>query len=570
MPNAKSNGRQRPPGRIQVLPIEKLVPTPDNRRKAISDASVRSLAQSIKKDGLLQPLVVRVHPSLNDRWEIRAGERRWRAAKLAGLTALPVIVRKLDNETALAVTIVENLQRKDLHPLEEAETIQLAFDREYDVKSIAAKLGKSAAYIARRASLTRIAPIWKSEIRKPNSEASRLSAAHLELIARLPESTQTMLADDGFFAVFGRGFPTVEELRRVIDQDLHSLVAMPWDVDDETLDPKAGSCLNCPKRSSKEPMLFPEADSSSNGKASKNDRCLDPQCFDGKQLAHVERCENRLRADHPGLRLVQLGVGTLSPAVQHALGDRIERMYAAKMVKSSHPQAVPVIQVDGPKAGKLVFLDLGESEGTGQNGRHGRPRDANGTVVPMTLAERRERLAKRRAAMAVKKVESFLRELTPEKSREIVSPWTQRRNNKAKGTVVFDATALLSVFGTTRRADFIDEGEAWKAYDSLRETEPIDHAAAALLAVAEVWIKRLAMQNNEHALQQAIDAKRMCEILGLDFAAMEEEAKVAIPQPKSWEGLRDVSSFEATEGNDSPDLKPPWKEDDEVSAALSR
>lgn len=521
-------------GRIQLLPVGKLVSTPDNRRKAISDASVRSLAQSIKKDGLLQPIVVRVHPTLPDRWEIRAGERRWRAAKLAGLATIPVIVRRLDNETALAVTIAENLQRKDLHPLEEAETIQLAFDREYDVKAIAAKLGKSVAYVARRASLTRLAKAWKAEIRKPDSDASRLSPAHLELIARLPEPTQEALADDNFVGVFGRGFPTVNELRRIIDKDLRSLAAMPWAIDDEVLDPTAGSCRDCGKRSSKQPMLFPEVDCSSNGKVTKNDRCLDPQCFDRKQLAHVQRCECELRAEHPTLRLVQLGVGTLNAAVRDAFTGRVERVYSPKFVKAGNPRAVVAMQVDGPKAGKLVYIDAGEAVVADGNGRSGRQRDENGKAVPMTPAERRARLQKRRAAFVVNKVQTILRELTPEKAREIVAPWTQRRNNRAKGAVVFDSAALLASFGTMRRADYVHDSEAWKAYDALREAPPQELAAASLLAVAEVWVKRLTMPNNEHAPIQALDAKRMCEILGVEFAVLEAEAKTAIPHPKAW------------------------------------
>ena len=225
MRNVKVKERPRARGRIQMLPADKLAPTPDNRRKAITDASVRSLAHSITKNGLLQPLVVRDHSTQPDRWEIRAGERRWRAAKLAGLTAVPVVVRKLDNETALAVTIAENVQRQDLHPLEEAEALRLALDREYDLKAIAARLGRSVQYVAPRASLTKLPRVWKTEIRKPNSEAGRLTATHLELIARLPESTQVALAGKDFSTVFAGGFPTVDELREIIDRDLHSLSA---------------------------------------------------------------------------------------------------------------------------------------------------------------------------------------------------------------------------------------------------------------------------------------------------------------------------------------------------------
>jgi hypothetical protein len=469
----------------------------------------------------------------------RAGERRWRAAKLAGLKEVTVVVRKLDNEQALAVTIAEDLLRKDLHPLEEAEAIQLAFDREYDLKAIASRLGKSVGYLARRASLTKLSKAWRAEVMKPNSEANRLSAAHLELIARLPEATQNALADGEAWPVFGRGFPTVDELRRVIDGALRSLGAMPWDPGDETLDPKAGSCTNCPKRSSQTPMLFPEEDSAKNGKAARDDRCLDPGCFDRKHVALVQRCETKHRGAHPNLRLVEIGVGTMSPTIQQAFGDRIERLYAPKLVKAGTPNGVPVMQVDGPKAGKLVFIDMGESVSTNGNGRSQRPRGTDGKVVPLTMAERRARLQKRRDAFVVKHVHEFLRNLTPENALEIVSPKTQRRINREAGVTVFDPVALLTAFGSTKRADYLDGGDAWKEYDALRESEPNHEAAAALLAVVQVWIKRLNIQGGNTVTAQAADARRMCQILDLDFAAIEAEAIKAIPQPKSWPACRE-------------------------------
>ncbi|GFO80599.1 MAG: hypothetical protein A49_02260 [Methyloceanibacter sp.] len=539
MPKAKHKSKPAVVPQMETVAIDKLVPTPDNRRKPISDASVRSLAQSIKHDGLLQPIVVRPHPTLADRFEIRAGERRWRAAKLAGLNEIPVVVRKLDNEQALAVTIAENLLRKDLHPLEEAEAIQLAFEREYDLKAIASRMGKNVAYLARRTSLTRLSKVWRAEIMKPNTDASRMSPAHLELIARLPESTQNALAEGDFWQVFGRGFPTIDELRRIIDGNLRSLGAMPWDPGDEVLDPKAGSCTACPKRSSKQPMLFPEADRGRNGKAVHDDRCLDPHCFDHKHVAHVNGCESQLRAKHPNLRLVQIGVGSSSPAIEEAFGDRVQRLYAPKIVKAANSNAVPVMQIDGPKAGKLVYVDLGESVTESRNGRSPRPRDLNGNVVPMTLTERRARLQKRRNAFAVKHLKEFLDKLTPEQAAEIVSPWTRRRNNRRAGTTVFDSAALMTAFGSTKRADYVDEGAAWKEYDSLRDADPIQQAAAALLSVVQVWIRRLNIQTSHNVAAQASDARRMCEILGLDFAAIEADARRAIPDPKSWANLRD-------------------------------
>jgi hypothetical protein len=120
---------------------------------------------------------------------------------------------------------------------------------------------------------------------------------------------------------------------------------------------------------------------------------------------------------------------------------------------------------------------------------------------------------------------------------EIVSPWTQRGINREAGATVFIPVAMLTAFGSTKRADYVDGGEAWKEYDSLRESELNHEAAAALIAVVQVWIKRLNIQGGHTVTAQAADACRMCQILGPDLAAIEAEAVRAIPQPKSWTGL---------------------------------
>jgi hypothetical protein len=303
---------------------------------------------------------------------------------------------------------------------------------------------------------------------------------------------------------------------------------------DETLDPKAGSCTLCPKRSSQQPMLFPEHDS---GKSVKDDRCLDPACFDRKYVAFVQTCETKHREKHPNLRLVQIGYGTLSPAMQETYGERVERFYAPKLVKAGNANAIPALQVDGPKVGKLVYIDMGESSADNGAARSQRPRGADGKPVPLTLAERRARLQKRRCTFVVRHVHEFLRNLTPEQAVEIVSTWNQQRIDREAGENVFDPVALLTAFGSTKRADYVDDGEAWKEYDALRVADPLHEAAAALIAVAQVWIKRLNVQGSHTVIAQAADARRICEIIGLDFAAIEAEAVKAIPKPKSWSDL---------------------------------
>jgi len=532
---------------LRMLSVDRLLPTTDNRRREITRASVESLAKSLSKDGVLQPIVVRPHPDKEGWWEIRAGERRWRAAKLAGLPQIPAIVRALDDESALSVTIAENLQRQDLHPLEEAATIQQAFDRGYNVKAVAARLGKSVPYITRRASLSRLSPIWRDEVLQPNSKASRLSVAHLELVARLPEETQVVLAENSFCRVFARGFPTVDELRRLIDGGLHTLKAVPWALEDETLDPKAGSCVTCPKRSGMHPVLFDAEDAPQDGKVSKSDRCLDPACFERKHAAFLGRRESELRAEHPGLRLVQVGFEGLSAGVREKLGERVTQVYQPKFVKPSTPGATPVMQVDGPKAGTLVHIDFGESVSRNGSGhRTARPRDEQGNPVPMPLAERKARLQKRRDAFLVQKVAESLRTLTPEALTKAVGELGTRTDRAAKR---FNPLALVLAFGTSTRADREHDDTPWKRYEELIDRKQGLPIVVAMQEVAQVWARRLSGSDTHHVTEQAADARRVCELLGFDTKTVETEAEQAIPTPKGWAAMKD-------DGQDSTEEPP--------------
>ena len=529
---ARANG---PPQRIRMMPLETLIPTADNRRKPFSDRSVRSLARSLKSEGMLQPIVARPHPDKPGYFEIRAGNRRWRAARLIGLKTVPVIVRQLDDPSALVVTVTENLHREDLHPLEEAEEIQLALEREHDIKALASRLGKSVAYVARRASLTRLAPVWRTLIGRPNSDASRLSAAHLELIARLPPETQELIADDEGRVVFGHGFPSVNDLQRIIDADLRSLSAMAWDLKDETLDPKAGSCLNCEKRSGKQRYLFDEGDAPRNGRIAGTDRCLDPRCFTRKELAHVMRCEASLRAEHPQLRLLRIGMERISPELEEKFGDVLERVYAPNFVRAGAKGAVPAMPVHGPRAGKLVYVETREPT-TSATGATRRARDENGKVIPLSLAERRERHQRRRDAYVVKRVGALLEEIKPEELRKVAAAGRKKADGEG-----FDPIGLTLAFGSTRRADGSAHANAWAEYDQALKQDEEERRAGVLSDVLQIWKRRLVMHGLENIGVQAYEARRVSAILGFDYENLVREAVAELPEPKAWAELSEES-----------------------------
>jgi ParB family chromosome partitioning protein len=131
------------------LPIEQLVESPTNPRKRYQQASLEELAQSFRSRGVLEPLLVR--PVEPERFEIVAGSRRYRAARIAELQTVPARVREMTDAEALEVQCIENLQREDIHPLEEAQGFRALLDlpdQQYTLARIGERAGKSAAYIA--------------------------------------------------------------------------------------------------------------------------------------------------------------------------------------------------------------------------------------------------------------------------------------------------------------------------------------------------------------------------------------------------------------------------------------
>ncbi len=135
-------------GADQNIPVEQLFPNPDQPRRAFSDGALSELAASIREKGVIQPLIVRPSPD-GEGYQIVAGERRWRAAQRAQVHEVPVIVRDFDDTEVLEVAIIENIQRSDLNPIEEAQGYRQLMDRfGHTQEQLATAMGKSRSHIA--------------------------------------------------------------------------------------------------------------------------------------------------------------------------------------------------------------------------------------------------------------------------------------------------------------------------------------------------------------------------------------------------------------------------------------
>ena len=138
----------RTPTAVREIPIEKVKPNPGQPRMTFHQDTLNELASSVKEHGVLQPILVR--PS-GEGYEIIAGERRWRASKLAGKETIPAIVERFDDATALEIALIENLQREDLSPLDESTIYKKMTDElGYSIRQLAGKLGKDKGYVENR------------------------------------------------------------------------------------------------------------------------------------------------------------------------------------------------------------------------------------------------------------------------------------------------------------------------------------------------------------------------------------------------------------------------------------
>ena len=171
---------------LKLIHIKDIQKNPYQPRKDFPEEKIKELAQSIKENGLIQPIIVRQSPVIG--YEILAGERRYRASILAGLSEVPVIIKNLSDQDMMLHSIIENLQREDLNPVEEAKSYQSLIDKGFTHAEIAEKMGKSRPYITNLVRLLSLPDDILTEV-----ENGRLSQAHARLLIQLSNQEQKKL-----------------------------------------------------------------------------------------------------------------------------------------------------------------------------------------------------------------------------------------------------------------------------------------------------------------------------------------------------------------------------------------
>lgn len=392
-----------PGDEFMVLSLGLIVASSHNPRTTFNLPRLEELAASIKAIGVHTPIIVRPLPASRlqetfegfrrgerPAYEIIAGERRFRASKLAGVDGIPAMVRYLTDEQVLKIQLVENLQREDLHPMEEAEGYErLILATGITKEQVGEEIGKSRGYVYGRLKLLDLC----QEARKAFYEGE-IDSSRALVIARIPDAKlqlkalneATMKDFDGGTRLNFRSFVRWAQQNMMLRLD-----AARFKITDASLVPEAGSCRDCAKRTGAQPEVYADVDSA--------DVCTDPTCYHAKDAAHeaivIEKAREKgqqiilekeakqiwqwehtpmkgfTRLDRPDARLAsnkalktELGKSMPQPILMqnpHKKGELIEVLPTAQVTKllkeSGKLEAKPKAQQDAARESKPSAID---------------------------------------------------------------------------------------------------------------------------------------------------------------------------------------------------------------------
>jgi len=370
------------------LEVSQIKSSPTNPRKTSDISALQELAESIRQVGILQPIMVR---PVNGHHEIVCGERRYKASIMAGLEKVPVTTCNYTDDEVLDVQIIENLQRKDVHPLEEsASYVYLHQTKGLSFDEISKRVGKSASYVTMRAKLDSLSLNFKEAMR--NGKMTLATAVNL---SRLPVEQQDHMWDD-------RNFENNENIEVQVDSWLYrqytnDLTNACFDITDPEVSGFAPACTVCPNNSAFNTSLFPDIATKA--------ICSDSACFTLKGKFHFDRVFAK-HNDDPSVVLICSDYNSMSADAQEyadkgfkvysrdqfnsinmpkepVIGDLDEEDFESQeelesslaqslneyqqdiaqyMENSESPDSLRGLYVDGDKKGKMTFIKLSPSD----------------------------------------------------------------------------------------------------------------------------------------------------------------------------------------------------------------
>jgi ParB/RepB/Spo0J family partition protein len=524
---------------VQQIALRDITPSLyQPRRFYIPDAEdpeLVELARSIRIKGVIQPILLR---PFEKGFQLVAGERRVRASRLdlpdldsiaPAPHYIPAVVRVLTDTEAAEITVEENLQRKDLRPLEEADGVHtLLLLHRGDPLAVAAKLGQTPAWVACRARIhSNLSPAWKELLAERDNPLWFWTAGHIEEVAKLAQEVQDEILRS--FNVDGMDVSlTVPELRRYLADLTRNLVRAPFPLDDDTLLPSAGACTQCPLTTLAAPLLF--ADQGDDAPTTiKDARCLNRNCWLQKCHLAAERAAAQLRTDHPDLLLVAPRDMAHEEIPSSWRGGGLLPAHAYEKVKKSTEGAQPAMVAGGSQSGRLIWVKPNYPTRPRQPQPESPATDAS---VPATDAiPTQDVLAKRRTKLMNRRI-SRMAQLTKD----------QLEAFDGKSLAFPVLVALACVFGThqSRKGawSYGSPSDPWDDFDAFCDL-PAEEAASEIwmCQIEPVLASRLQYCGPEDAGRLHGEIVAALKLIGASYAGLYRQVANEIPEPKTWAGI---------------------------------
>lgn len=340
---------------LMQLPVKRIVADcPNPRTVNEKEADFADLVASIGARGVIIPIHVRVHPKRKDKYQLLAGERRWRAAQKAKVATIGAVDHgELSDAEAFEITFTENFCRKDLTVLEEGKAVSLLLEKYAgDAKAVASKLGKSSRWVHLRSAIhTSLTESWSTLIAR-DERFKKWTAGHLARIARFPASVQEDLCKRA-----NKSWPwnncqdwAIADLEKYCSAELMLLAQAPFDTS------PTSKCAQCPKRSSAQPTLWAEQ---TDDVVADNDRCLDRACWLKREASACQRLLRAKKAKYDDLVCIS------NAATFNEDAARLKQCYGGylsagqfEICKKKDKGAKPALVIAGKDKGKVRYVKV--------------------------------------------------------------------------------------------------------------------------------------------------------------------------------------------------------------------
>jgi ParB/RepB/Spo0J family partition protein len=498
---------------FKFLEIKDIIPTPDNPRRIDTHSDgFQELAKSIMADGVKIPVVVRPHPELPGKYDLRAGARRLAASIEAGKTTIPALVyEEMTDADAFDMTFFENFARENLKPLEESAAVAMLLEKYGgNTQVVADKFDRSTRWVQMRAFVGKhLTSTWKAAIADEANDFYGWTIGHLELIARLSPVAQDSVYEemDGSWNVAKL---SVRDLKIHCDKYLRSLDSVKWDLGNSDMQTQDGqrlsSCSECIDQTNATPMLWEENYTINGG------YCLNEDCWKAKEKIALMSQIQSAQKKHQNLKLIseygdQEGFESIRSAVAGVLlPAQSSRLAPAKKTEEN---AVPCILVNGDKAGKIVYRKSIQEDQTQNSGPSAKPEK-----------DRMDALYRKRWGWVLRELRDQL-----DKFNAGQFPDDQRK------TIL---TTLAGTFGVDLHYPF----HAWDEFWNVMESESLGDSIYESIweGVIPNILKLIPIvEPTSKTSDNSIEAcKHLAKLLGINIESLVAKAKKQIPTPKSW------------------------------------